>query len=291
MTEEYSFCIRFSGLTLRFVSPTSITLPECFTALLCEDTENPDAEYKVCLLNAPLCPETDPIHKEGDSYIYVTNEGCLRIYSALTADDGCQVACLLRPNKKNTLYYPAEMWKHYREYWHCAHLIWGELLLLWQNAFLLHSSVILKDGRTVLFSGPSGAGKSTQAALWAEHLNADIINGDRCVVMKKDDSFYGGGSIWSGTSGIYRPEQAPIAGIFLLRKGPENHVRRLGIEAFAPLFSQTTVNSWDSEFVEKVSGMYTELLSQIPVYELTCRPDKEAVTLAYNTIFRKENTT
>lgn len=287
MNREISFCIRFSGLTLRFVLPTTVNLPENFTSLICEDVENPTAEYKVCLLKTPLCPESKPISKEGDTHIYVTDKGCLRIYSALTADDGCQVACLLCKNGKNILYYPAKMWDYYRKYWHCTHLLAGELLLMWHNAFLLHSSVVILNGKAVLFSGPSGIGKSTQAMLWAQHLNADIINGDRCVVTKKDEVFYGGGSPWSGTSGIFKSEQAPIAGILLLSKSNENSITGLKSEAFAPLYSQTTVNSWDREFVDKVSDFYSELLSKVSVYELKCRPDKDAVMLAYNTLFKK----
>ena len=168
------------------------------------------------------------------------------------------------------------------------HLLAGEAMLLNQNAFLLHSSLVMVEGKTILFSGPSGAGKSTQANLWAEFAGAEILNGDRTVIMKKEDGFYGGGSLWSGTSGIYRPEQAPIAGIILIKKGPREQIRRLGFEAFVPLFSQTTLNSWDPDFMSKVSELYAELLAQVPVYELECRPCAEAVALTYKTLFGKE---
>ena len=289
MKGEYSFCIGFSGFTIRFVVPTSVNLPQCFTELMCEDVEEPTAEYRVCLISAPLCPDSEPVSKEGDAYIYVNDKGCLRIYSALTADDGCQVACLLSKNGKNILYYPAKMWYYYRQYWHCTHLLCGELFLMWQDAFLLHSSVVAVNGKAVLFSGPSNAGKSTQAALWAEHADADIINGDRCVIARKDGTFFGGGSPWSGTSDIFRSGQYPIAGIFILGKSHENRLRKLNAEAFASLYSQTTVNSWDAEFVDKAFGFYSELLTKVPVYELVCRPDKDAVMLAYNALFGKES--
>lgn len=285
---SFRFCVRFSGICIRFTLPTPLTLPDCFAALRCPDTDDPDVEYEVCLLTTPLRPQSEPVHKNGVVTIYPTDKGWLRIYSALTAADGCQVACLLRPNGKNTLYYPASRWDHYRSHWHCAHLLGGEAMLLGQNAFLLHSSVVMVNGKTVLFSGPSGAGKSTQASLWEQFAGADILNGDRCVVMKKDDGFYGGGSPWCGTSGIYRPEQAPIAGIVLIKQGPEERLRRLGFESFVPLFSQTTLNSWDSTFMNTVSGLYSELLEQVSVYELVCRPGREAVELVYQTLFGKE---
>ena len=107
------------------------------------------------------------------------------------------------------------------------------------------------------------------------------------MIRKMEDQYWGCGSPWSGTSGIYSKEQAPIKGIFILKQGTANRVRRLGAEAFMALYSQCIVNTWDREFVEQITGFLIELLDRCPVYELTCRPDKEAVTLAYQTIFEE----
>ncbi len=161
----------------------------------------------------------------------------------------------------------------------------GEDLLLRHDAFLLHSSVVELDGRTVLFSGPSGAGKSTQAQLWQTHLGATILNGDRCVIRRTPSGFTGGGSPWSGSSGIYRGGCAPIAGIFLVEQAEDDLVERLTKSAFFPLFSQTTIHSWDGAFVEKVAELYDHLLQTVPVYRLRCCPGREAVELAYRTLF------
>lgn len=288
--DGFSFCIRFSGIVIRFTLPTPIELPECFAALRCEDSATAHAQYQVKLLSTPLRPATAPVYDRGDALIYATGDGWLRIYSALIAADGCQVACFLGHDGNNILYYPACRWDYYRADWHCTHLLAGEVLLLQYNAFLLHSSVVMVNGKAVLFSGPSGAGKSTQASLWEQYAGALILNGDRCVVMKKEDGFYGGGSLWSGSSGICRPEQVPIAGIVLVRQGPENRLRPLGFDAFVPLFCQTTLNSWDSDFMQTVTTLYAELLLQIPVYELECRPDREAVRLVYQALFDDDTT-
>ena len=208
------------------------------------------------------------------------------MYLPLIAKDGCQVACLLRPNGKNTLYYPASQWHRYASPLRCLHLIGAETLLLRRDALLLHSSVVYKNGKTVLFSGPSGAGKSTHADLWKKHLGARVINGDRCVIMRTADGFIGSGSPWAGTSGIFHDIQAPIAGIFLVTQAVENRVERLGFSAFPALFSQTITNSWDEEFMEHITTLFQQLLLEIPVYALYCRPDVEAAQLAHDTIFR-----
>lgn len=279
------FCISFSGITIRFIPPAPMQLSPAFEALLCADTGNPDAEYEIQLLHKPLTFDILPTRRYQGATIYRTREGWLRISPLQPAEDGCQVACLLRPNNKNVLYYPASMWEHFASPLHCAHLMGLETLLLQHNAFLLHSSVVTMNGKAVLFSGPSGCGKSTQADLWAKYLGADILNGDRCVVMKKSDGFYGGGSPLAGHSGIYRREQAPIAGIFLVNQAEENSLQRLGFQAFAPLFSQTLVNAWDSDFMQTITTLYQELLSSIPIYRLNCRADEGAVQTAYNALF------
>lgn len=288
MHGEYSFCIRFSGITVRFIAPTAINLPECITELLCCDCNNYDAEYRITLLDSPLNLSQAPIYTDGSSQIYMTNQGRLRVYSPLCEEDGCQVACLFTPDCKNTLYYPARRWDFYRQYWHCAHLLWGEMLLMHFDAFLLHSSVVLKDNRVVLFCGESGAGKSTQANLWKTYANAEVINGDRCVIRNQKGVFFGGGSLWSGTSGIYSPVCAPLAGIITLKKGTENSIRRLGAEAFSAIYSHITLNPWDEEFMSIVTGNLQKMLQNVPVWELTCDISYDAVNLAHKTVFSKE---
>lgn len=288
MTSEFTFSINFSGITLRFILPEKIIIPDYFTDLLCEDTDTPTAEYRIELLSSPLCPEGCAVFERKDFSVYPYKGGNLRIYNPLTAPDGCQVACLINPNGKNILYYPASHWQKYKTDWHCTHLLCGELLLQTQNALLLHSSVVSINNKTILFCGESGAGKSTQANLWEEHQKAEILNGDRCVIKEEKGVFYGGGSPWCGTSAIYSRKHFPIAGIILLKKSPENLIRTLGAEAFQKLFSQLTLNMWDKDFMNAVSTTLIHLLNTTPVFELSCRPDKEATELVYSTLFKKE---
>ena len=280
MDRKYAFCISFSGIMVRLVLPNDAHIPQALAAFGCQDPGYVDAEYEICLIQEPICPSTKPVGFERGADIYPTEEGWLRIYRPSRTLDGCQVACLLCRDGKNKLYYPKDQWAHFARQFNCLHLIGVETLLLRKNAFLLHSSVVLWNGKTVLFSGPSGAGKSTQAALWEKHLGAKVINGDRCVIMKKDDGFYGGGSPWSGTSGIYHPDQAPIASIFIVHQAQENRVAPMGRNAFPPLFTQTVVNSWDPEFMDRITQLFSELIGQAPIYRLDCRPDEGAVMAA-----------
>lgn len=291
MDRPFSFCLRLSGITIRFLLPTPIELPDNFQPFQCPDTENPDEEYRVELLTAPLLPQGPMVHQEGAAQIYRTNEGWLHIYPSLGDEAGCQVACLFCPDGHHTIYYPASKWDYYSRVWRVGHMICAERFLLRHDAFLLHSSFVRIHGKAVLFSGPSGAGKSTQADLWQTYLGAEVLNGDRTIIQKTNFGFTAAGSIWAGSSCIYRQEQAPIAGIFLLTQSDENRVERLGFEAFIPMFSQTILNSWDRDFMDRMTALYAQVLEQIPVYRLHCRADREAVTLAYHTLFGKEPTT
>lgn len=290
MSVQEKLLIKFAGLEICFVFPTEQIIPKEFIPFQdkgIKERNNPDTTYEIELLSEPLRLPEQPIMSYGDMRIYNHSDGWLRVYSALTADDGCQVATLVRRNNQsNILYYPASKWDFYSEELHFLHLLGIEEFLLNNNALLLHSSLVQLDGQTVLFSGPSGVGKSTQASLWEKYLRADVLNGDRCVIRKIDETFYGCGSPWAGTSGIYRREMAPIKGIFILKQSKETKVRQIKAEAFVKIYQQCIVNAWDEQFVERITDLIMDLLRNVPVYEMACRPDKEAVDLAYNTLYK-----
>ena len=285
-----NFLIQFADLVIRFVFPKEQIFPNEFENFQYGDIENrknPDATYEIKLLKEPLDLSEQEVMSYRNMRIYNHPDGWLRVYSALTADDGCQVATLVRRNNQsNILYYPASKWDFYSEELHFLHLLGIEEFLLNNSALILHSSLVELDGQTVLFSGPSGVGKSTQASLWEKYLGADILNGDRCVIRKIDETFYGCGSPWAGTSGIYRKEMAPIKGIFILKQSKETKVRQIKAEAFVKIYQQCIVNAWDEQFVERITDLIMDLLRNVPVYELACRPDKEAVDLAYSTMYK-----
>lgn len=285
MYKRRNAIIRFADISVRFCFPSQIDLPKDFEEFLVEEGTDVDVMYEIQLIDRPLHISGTLVTSYRGMQVYLTEEGTLRNYTPLTEKNGCQVACIFRKNQKNTLYYPSLKWDYYSQELHLLHLIGIEEVLIKHQALLLHSSVVKLGEHIVLFSGPSGIGKSTQAKLWETHLGAKVVNGDRCVIRKKKNAFWGSGSPWCGTSGIYSNEQAPIKGIFILKQASENSVRRLGIEAFKALYSQCIVNAWDRSFMEQLTELLGGLLKTVPVYELACRPDQEAVELAYQTLF------
>ena len=170
--------------------------------------------------------------------------------------------------------------------------IWNYLafedVLINHQAFILHSSFISWQNNGILFTAPSGTGKSTQADLWKKYEDADIYNGDRTIIRKIDGKYYGFGSPYAGSSGIYRNESAPIKAIVVIEQGPDNVIRRLhGREAFLPLFRETLMNTWNKEYMEKMTDLLMDVACQIPVYHLSCRPDQGAVNTVKNEILKE----
>ena len=285
MLQLQNFAICFAGISIGFCFPSKVYVSKEFEEFLVEDERETDVVYEIRLLDKPLQLSGASVSSHMGIQVYKTEEGILRDYISLVAENGCQGACLLRNNQKHILYYPALKWDYYSRDLNLLYLLGIEEVLIKHQALLLHSSVVKMGENTVLFSGPSGIGKSTQARLWEKYLGAKVINGDRCVIRKKENAFWGCGSPWSGTSGIYSKEKAPIKGIFILKQASENSVRKLGIEAFKALYSQCIVNTWDRSFMEQITERLTGLLESVPIYELSCRPDKESVELAYHTLF------
>lgn len=152
-------------------------------------------------------------------------------------------------------------------------------LLLRNHTLALHASMILFQGKAILFSGPSRIGKSTQAALWESCRGAEIINGDRALVYFREDGAWAGGYYKSGTSGICKNKTAPIGAIVLLDQGLENMVtipRRL--HAFHRLLSQCAYDPENRRELELVTQSLARLLTDTKVLHLTCRKDQSAVT-------------
>ena len=112
-----------------------------------------------------------------------------------------------------------------------------ESIFLRNNRLILHASFIRSAFGGILFVGPSGIGKSTQAKLWCDFARATLINGDRPIVTKVFDEWRGYGSPYAGSSRCCINENEKITAVFILKKGKENRLRRLGkAEAFRKIW-------------------------------------------------------
>ena len=155
-----------------------------------------------------------------------------------------------------------------------------------QSVLSFHGALVEYAGQAFAVCAPSGVGKTTHARLWRDCRNALILNGDRSVFRKEADRWIAWGTPWSGTSGEQINRSAPLRALVLLERGSENHARRLTPQtAFRAMFPHLLYPAWDGELTGKALDLLDELLREIPVYHLTCRPDAEAVQTLCREVF------
>lgn len=151
----------------------------------------------------------------------------------------------------------------------------------------LHSSLISTNNRGLMFLGPSGIGKTTQAELWNKYRDALIINGDIVFVQETEDAFLGWGTPWHGSSPYCENTSVPVHAMIVLKQAPENSIRELtGFEKVSEVSNSVFYPRWLENGMELCLETLDHLLSKIPVYELSCRPDEDAVRLVEETVFK-----
>lgn len=155
-----------------------------------------------------------------------------------------------------------------------------------RHILYLHSSLIEYQGRGIMFLGPSGIGKTTQAELWNQYRGALIINGDVVFVQESEDSFLGWGTPWHGSSPYCENTNVPVRAMIVLKQTPDNSIRELtGFEKVTAVSNSVFYPRWLENGMELCLETLDHLLSSVPVYELSCRPDEDAVRLVEDTVF------
>ena len=150
--------------------------------------------------------------------------------------------------------------------------------LLTRNGCVFHASFLDVGGEAVLFTGPSGIGKSTQAGLWVDFESAEVVNGDRAALRRVNGRWTAFGFPASGTSGICRNRNLPLKAIVVLEQGSENRVDELPASAkIRALVSATELYPWDGDEIEMAISVAQDIVTDVPVIKLSCRPDRDAV--------------
>lgn len=153
------------------------------------------------------------------------------------------------------------------------------------NTLIFHSSFVSYKDKAILFTGPSGIGKSTQADLWKNYENTDIVNGDRSAINKIDDKWYAYGLPYSGSSNYCLNKKSQIKLIVALDQGDTNKIIKLsGAEKFKYVYSQIAFNKWDKELNIKIIDLIQKLIDDVEIVKLSCTPTYDAVEVLKNFI-------
>lgn len=150
--------------------------------------------------------------------------------------------------------------------------------LLKEEAIVMHASYVDWNGKAILFCGQSGAGKSTQASLWEKYEGAEIINGDRVLLKKKDGIWHAYGYPCCGSSAICKNEMLQVHAIVMLEHGTDNIIQPMSVGSKMRAFIAGSERYlWDDSELDQVCAIAEQIIAEVPMYRFSCTPDRDAV--------------
>ena len=281
MDTQYSLCIAELEFQLNF--PLPVGLPPAFQPFVAE-THAHTSDITIEFLPVSVTPTPD--EPDADEDIYFSDGRLIQRY---VCKDG-QSIFRIEPKDLKSPYRIAIPQDFLQDY--CANGNWlatmaMERMLLPHGRIVLHASAVIWNGKAYLFAAPSGGGKSTQAALW-ERTGAEILNGDKVILCKRDDSWLACGGPIAGSSEIYKNQCVPVAAIMLVQKAPENRLTSVSQrESFFSLYSHAVKSNWDQAFNCRLLDVVEGIAKEVPVYRLACTPDLQAVDCAQRYLERE----
>lgn len=174
----------------------------------------------------------------------------------------------------------------------CCPAGYSDLLLLAVYSRLAYFRTVFTHGALIrvphyggiLFTGRSGVGKTTQATLWAQCANAEIINGDKVFLAPSEEdphTVYAYGSPWKGSSPYCVNCRVPLRAVIDLNRETEHYIRPLNeLEALSAWMPAVFLPNWDVRLTEMVLETLDTLLPQLSVYRMSCTKDANAVEMA-----------
>lgn len=151
------------------------------------------------------------------------------------------------------------------------------------GVLFFHAAQIAIGDAGILFTGPSGAGKTTQSLLWEKYEAAKRICSDRTLIRYVDNSYQTYGYPIDGSEPVRSTEVNQLKCMVLVKQDKINRTERLSaVRAVSKLMPQMVIDGWNPQARTRATELLLELVQEIPVYELYCRADKEAVTCLKN---------
>lgn len=151
------------------------------------------------------------------------------------------------------------------------------------GVLFFHAAQIALGEKGILFTGPSGIGKTTQAKLWVTYENARLICNDRVLIRRDKYGWKTYGYPIDGSTPVGSSEVHTLCCIVLLAQSKENRLVKLSsIQAISRLMSQQVIDVWNPKAHTRSMELLTELLAEIPVYQLFCTSEKQAADYLKN---------
>ena len=155
--------------------------------------------------------------------------------------------------------------------------------LLERNILLMHGSAVAVDGKGYLFTAPSGTGKSTHTRLWREYFGnrAVMINDDKPLLKITEKGAIVYGTPWDGKHRLSTNAAVPLQGICILKRDCSNRLETADRRLAYPMIVQQTHRPLQPEKLTVILQLIDRLMQRIPIYQLYCNMEYEAVEAAY----------
>lgn len=151
------------------------------------------------------------------------------------------------------------------------------------DGFLMHASVVEKDGFAYAFTAPSGTGKSTHARIWRENLpGVTPVNDDKPILRIINDTVYACGTPWCGKHNLSENRVVPLKGICILGRGEQNVIHPVRPADELPAILTQIYRPKEAKLLDKTVELLNAVLEKVPVWRLACNMEPEAAIICYN---------
>ena len=151
------------------------------------------------------------------------------------------------------------------------------------DTFLIHGTALRVDEDAYLLTGHSGAGKTTHARLWKKEFGdrMRVINDDKPLLRIYGDKIMACSSPWSGKEKWYNNINSPLKAVINVNQAKDNSIEPMArADAWNHIMNQL-YRSTNADNMKQTLEFIDKLLCSIPVYNLKCNRDQEAVLMAY----------
>ena len=252
----------------------------------CDDCE---VVIQVTVREVSALPEPQGIlcHNGDNLWVWQSADGSeWRKYSANFVDGEPEYMCSHYMDDEIEIFYLAStgIWENVNFYfWNFLHM---ERVLLRAGALVLHCCYTMYRDEAILFSAPSGTGKTTQGKLWQYTYSSEIINGDKCMLWKKNGVWCACGHPFHGSADECENRDYPIRAIALVRQSQEDRIEQITPATQVKyLFSECTVNNWDAGSVLRALDLVTDLAADVPVFLQHCTLDMGACKVLHRHLY------
>ena len=154
------------------------------------------------------------------------------------------------------------------------------------DAFVFHAAVVRLNGRAYAFSARRGVGKTTHVVLWQSVFPkmAEILNGDKPILRMQEGRFWAFGTPWCGKEGNQINTGSPVSAICFLEQAAQNRIEVCPTADTVANMLDATIYSEDQERRDRLAALIGRAVRVMPAYRLYCRPDEEAVRLAFHAL-------